>query len=77
MEWAAAFVALLTLAVWKFVRRQYHGRGGPLADVPDAPPTAEAIEAPGLTLPYSSLDPFAPPKPSRESDGLGPPPKSS
>jgi hypothetical protein len=68
MEWAAAFVALLALAVWNFVRRQYRGHGGTLADVPDAPPTAEPIEAPGLTLPYSSLDPFAPPKPSRQPD---------
>jgi len=30
--------------------------------VPDASPTAVPIEAPGLDLPYSSLDPTAPPK---------------
>ena len=38
-------------------------RGGPLPDVPDAPRTAEPIDAPGISAPYSSLDPSAPPKP--------------
>ena len=33
-----------------------------MSEVPDASPTAVPIEAPGMTLPYSSVDPFAPPK---------------
>lgn len=58
----AAFVVFLAVAVWALVRRRTLRWSGPLADVPDAPDTAEPIEAPGLDLPYSSLDPTAPPK---------------
>ena len=35
---------------------------GTFVDVPDAPPGAEPDGAPGVTGPYSSLDPWAPPK---------------
>ena len=60
---AVAIGVLLAAAVWRFMRRQAR-REGPLADVPDAPATATPMEAPGMTLPYSSLDPFAAPKPT-------------
>ena len=62
LELTAALVVFLAVAVWRFVRRRARRRSGPLPDVPDASPTAVPIEAPGLTLPYSSVDPFAPPK---------------
>ncbi len=52
----------LAVAVWLLVRRQNLRWSGPLPDVPDASPTAVPIEAPGLDLPYSSLDPTAPTK---------------
>lgn len=58
----AAAGAILALAVWVPVRHWSARCGGPLLDVPDAPPTATPLEAPGMTLPYSSLDPYAPPK---------------
>ena len=61
MEVAAVVLLLLAAAVWGFYRRQTPGPRGPFPDVPDASPMAESIEAPGLTLPYSSVDPFAPP----------------
>jgi hypothetical protein len=58
-----AFGVVLAVVVWILVRRRRIHRGsGPLPDVPDASPTATPIEAPGMTLPYSSLDPSAPPK---------------
>ena len=53
---------VLALAVWVLVRRRSLRWTGRIPDVPDAEPTAEAIEAPGLTLPYSSVDWTAPPK---------------
>lgn len=61
MEVTAALVVFLALAIWRWVRRTPRG-SGPLPDVPDASPSSVPIEAPGLTAPYSSLDPFAPPK---------------
>lgn len=62
---------LLALGVWVLVRRRSLHWRGRVGDVPDAPPDATPIEAPGLTLPDSSLDPTAPPKPptSRTSEG--------
>lgn len=54
--------AVLAVAVWVLVRRRSLRWTGRIPDVPDAVPTAEPIEAPGLTLPYSSLDWTAPPK---------------
>jgi hypothetical protein len=63
MEVAAVAFVLLGAAVWNVFRRQGDTAGGPLPDVPDASPSAVPIEAPGMTLPYSSLDPFAPRKP--------------
>ena len=62
LELTAALVVFLVVAVWRLVRHRTPRPTGPLPDVPDAPPAAVAIEAPGLTLPYSSLDPTAPPK---------------
>lgn len=59
--------AILALVVWVPLRRWQSRRGTPFPDVPDAPPASEPLEAPGMTLPYSSLDPFAPPKPSSQS----------
>lgn len=63
-EWTAvaATGVILALAVWVPLRHWRSRRGGPFPDVPDAPSAAEPIEAPGMTLPYSSLDPFAAPK---------------
>jgi hypothetical protein len=63
-EWTAvaATGVILALAVWVPLRRWSPRRGGPFPDVPDVSPTAMALEAPGMTPPYSSLDPFAPPK---------------
>lgn len=57
-----AFLVFLGVAMWRMVRRRTPRSSGPLPDVPDAPPTAMPVEAPGMTAPYSSLDPFAPPK---------------
>lgn len=54
--------AFLVLAVWLLVRRRSLSWGGRVEDVPDAPPTAMPTDAPGLTLPYSSIDWTAPPK---------------
>lgn len=58
---SVALALLLALAIWRWVRRIPRGKG-PLPDVPDAPSDAAPTEAPGMTLPYSSLDPTAPPK---------------
>jgi hypothetical protein len=58
----AASGAILALAVWVLLRRRSPRHGGPFPDVPDASPTAMPLAAPGMTPPYSSLDPFAPPK---------------
>jgi hypothetical protein len=60
--YAVFLVVVLAVAAGRLVRRRTSRRSGPLPDVPDASPTAVPIEAPGMTLPYSSLDPFAPPK---------------
>lgn len=54
-------LVLLAGAVRKVLRRRPRS-SGPLPDVPGASPTAVPMEAPGMTAPYSSLDPFAPPK---------------
>jgi hypothetical protein len=62
LELTAALLALVAVAVSRLVRRRPRRDDGPFPDVPDASPTATPVEAPGLTLPYSSLDPFAPPK---------------
>jgi len=56
-----ALAAALAAALWRFARRA-PAESGPFPDVPDAPPTATPTEAPGMTLPYSSVDPYAPPK---------------
>jgi hypothetical protein len=53
---------LLVLAAWGMARRRRPRTGGPFIDVPDAPPDAERDRAPGVAGPYSSLDPWAPPK---------------
>ena len=58
----AVFLVVFLAGVVRQVLRRTPRRSGPLPDVPDASPTAVPIEAPGSTLPYSSLDPFAPPK---------------
>ena len=55
--------AVMALAVWVLVRRRSLRWGGRVADVRDAPPDATPMEAPGLTLPYSSVDWTARPKP--------------
>ena len=57
-----ALPVLLVLAAWGMVRRRRPRSGGPFTDVPDAPAGATPTEAPGMTYPYSSLDPYAPPK---------------
>lgn len=59
---AVILAVVIAVPVWQLVRRRAPRGSGPLPDVPDASPTAVPIEAPGPTLPYSSLDPFAPPK---------------
>jgi len=59
---AFGFGVFLAVAVWLLVRRRNLRWSGPLPDVPDASPTAVPIEAPGMDLPYSSLDPTAPTK---------------
>lgn len=56
------FAVVYAVGLWRLVRRRTPHPGGPLPDVPDAPPTSVPIAAPGMTLPYSSLDPYAPPK---------------
>ncbi len=63
----AGIGVILAVAIWQLVRRQRLSWKGPLRDVRDAPPTARPTAAPGLTPPYSSLDPTAPPK--RHADG--------
>lgn len=62
LDLRAALAVFLAVAVWRLVRRRTHRASGPLPDIPDASPTAAPIDAPGLTLPYSSLDPTAPTK---------------
>jgi len=57
-----AILVFLGVSMWRMVRGRTHRSSGPLPDVHDASPKAVPIEAPGMTLPYSSLDPFAPPK---------------
>ena len=59
-------VLILVVPAWWLVRHRPRGRG-PLPDVPEAPPTSPRSDAPGLDMPYSSLDPFSPPK--RRADG--------
>ncbi len=63
----AVFLIIFIAGIVRQVLRRTPRRRGPLPDVPDASPTAVPIEAPGMTLPYSSLDPFSPPK--RHADG--------
>lgn len=70
----AATGIILALTMWVPLRRWSARRGGPFPDVPDAPSAAEPLEAPGMTLPYSSLDPFAPPKEPVGSSRMGRPP---
>lgn len=53
---------ILALAVWVPLRRWSARGGGSFADVPDAPRDAERVDAPGAAAPYSSFDPWAPPK---------------
>jgi hypothetical protein len=76
-----AFVTIFTgaiglafaVSVWRFLRGRRGSHGGPFPDVPDAPSTAAPTAAPGSTAPYSSLDPYAPPKRlanGRRVDGL-------
>jgi hypothetical protein len=66
LDLTPAFLVFLAVfigvAMWRMVRRRNLRNSGALPDVPDAPTTAVPIEAPGMTAPYSSLDPFAPPK---------------
>jgi uncharacterized iron-regulated membrane protein len=62
MEVTVALVVFLIVAVVAWMRRRPKRATGPLPDVPDAPPTATPSEAPGLEPPYSSVDPYAPPK---------------
>jgi hypothetical protein len=57
-----ALPALLLLAAWGMARRRRPRTGAPFVDVPDAPPGSEPDDAPGVAGPYSSLDPWAPPK---------------
>ena len=57
-----ALPVLLILAAWGLARRRRPRTGGPFIDVPDAPPGSERDDAPGVAGPYSSLDPWAPPK---------------
>ena len=59
-------VGIVVVPVWWLARHRPRGRG-PLPDVPEAPTAAPRSEAPGLSMPYSSLDPYAPPK--RRADG--------
>ena len=57
-----ALPILLLLAAWGMARRRRARTRGPFIDVPDAPPGVERVDAPGVAGPYSSLDPWAPPK---------------
>jgi len=57
-----ALPVLLVLAVWAMARRRRPRTDAPFTDVPDAPPASEPDDAPGISGPYSSLDPWAPPK---------------
>jgi hypothetical protein len=65
-----ALVSILTgaiglafaVGVWRFLRGQRGSDSGPFPDVPDAPSIATPTAAPGISGPYSSLDPYAPPK---------------
>jgi hypothetical protein len=59
LDLTAALVVFLAVAVWRLLRPRTRRRSGPLPDVPDATPRAVPIEAPGLDVPYSSLDPRA------------------
>jgi len=61
------FAVVFGVGVWRLVRRRTPRRSGPLPNVPDAAATGMPIAAPGMNLPYSSLDPYAPPK--RLADG--------
>ncbi len=72
------FGTFLALAVWVLVRQRSLLFGGRVPDVPDAPPTATPIEAPpGLTLPYSSVDPSGPRPVPRERGSDDETPKSA
>ncbi len=62
LDVTAALVVFLAVAVWRLVRRRTPAAADRYLYVPDASPTAVPIKAPGLDLPYSSLDPTAPPK---------------
>ena len=53
---------LLVLAAWGLARRRRPRTGRPFSDLPDAAPGAQPLDAPGVAAPYSSLDPWAPPK---------------
>ena len=75
LELTAALVVFLAVAVWGLVRRRPR-RGEPLPDVPDASPAGVPIDAAGLTPPYSSLDPFAPPKQLANQRGVDGAPES-
>lgn len=77
LELTAALAVFLAAAVWGWVRRRAPRRDEPLPDVPDASPSAVPIDAPGLTPPYSSLDPFAPPKQLADRSTVDEPPDST
>ena len=57
-----ALPILLVLAAWGVWHQRRPRSGDAFPDVPDAPTGATPTEAPGMTYPYSSLDPYAPPK---------------
>ena len=63
------FLVVFFAGIVRQVLRRNPRGSGLLPDVPDASPAAMPSEAPGLTLPYSSLDPFAPPKPRGDRTG--------
>jgi hypothetical protein len=58
----AAVIIVLIVGMVRTVRRRTPRHAGPLPDVPDAPSEAAPADAPGVKFPYSSLDPYAPPK---------------